>query len=395
MITGPTVVLPKDLPMPVQSGAELSDHSRMPFLVYRDQIGAPSEIAFLRRQYIGFTRLEPIWIGRTLLPQANEIGPRLLRLGGSAPWGGLRRLLFRHCHLMPPLALPLLAPVLHAQFARGGALALPPSRFLGLNLVITLHGGDVGKAKNWQHTVLSRRWPAMVAETHAFVCVSQAVAELAERRGVPREKLVILPIGVEVPDRMPLAPRMPSYHLFVGRFVEKKGITVLADAVRHLRAAGDLTRVVCVGDGVLRPVLQALAREVPGVELTGWQPQTEVQRMMAGAWTLLVPSIIATDGDAEGLPSVVPEAMAQGCPVIGSAEGGIAEAVRDGVSGVLVPAGDPSALAAAMARLVREPVLRHSLGQGAYADVGQRLNARVQSAALERLLLRVAQVRPG
>ena len=85
---------------------------------------------------------------------------------------------------------------------------------------------------------------------------------------------------------------------------------------------------------------------------------------MAGAWTLLVPSVLATDGDAEGLPSVVPEAMAQGCPVIGSAEGGIAEAVRDGVSGLLVPAGDPVDLAAAMRRMVQVPALRQTLGQG-------------------------------
>ena len=229
--------------MPAQPSAELSARPRMPFLVYRDQIGAPSEIAFLRRQYIGFTRLEPIWIGRALLPQASEISNHLLRLGGSAPWGGLRRLLFRHCHLTPPLSLPLLVPVLHAQFARGGALALPLARFLGLSLVVTLHGGDVGKAKNWQRTVLSRRWPAVVAEARAFVCVSEAVADLAARRGVPPEKLVILPIGVEVPEQMPPAPRTPSYHLFVGRFVEKKGITVLADAVRRLRAAAT-TRVL-------------------------------------------------------------------------------------------------------------------------------------------------------
>jgi colanic acid/amylovoran biosynthesis glycosyltransferase len=380
--------------MPAQPSATVTGQPpRMPFLVYRDRIGAPSEIAFLRRQYIGFTRLEPVWIGRTLLPRAREVGDRLLRLGGAAPWGGLRRLLFRHCHLMPPIALPPLAPVLHAQFARGGALALPLARFLGLNLVVTLHGGDVGKAKNWQRTVLSRRWPAMVAEAYRFVCVSAAVADLAAHRGVPPAKLVVLPIGVEVPEQMPSGPLGPSYYLFVGRFVAKKGIGVLADAVRRLRAAGDQTRVVCVGDGVLRPVLEALAREVPGVELTGWLPQPEVRRLMADAWALLVPSVVAADGDAEGLPSVVPEALAQGCPVIGSAEGGIAEAVRDGVTGLLVPADDPAALAAAMTRLTREAGLRHRLAQAGFAEVGQTLNARLQSAALEVLLLQASQAR--
>jgi colanic acid/amylovoran biosynthesis glycosyltransferase len=367
------------------------DAVRSPFLVYRDRIGTPSEIGFLRRQYIGFDRLEPIWIGRTILPQAGQISDRIVRLGGTAPWGGLRRLLFRHCHLMPPVALPPLAPVLHAQFARGGALALPLARFLGLNLVVTLHGGDVGKNRNWQGTVLARRWPAVVAEAKVFICVAAAVADLASWHGVPAAKLIVLPIGVEVPATLPTPPRAPTCHLFVGRFVEKKGIGILADAVRRLRASGDQTPVVCVGDGTLRPVLQDLAREVPGVELTGWVSQAEVGRLMGTAWTLLVPSVVAADGDAEGLPSVVPEAMAQGCPVIGSAEGGIAEAVTDGVSGLLVPPGNPVALAAAMRRLTADVPLRHRLGQGAFAAVGRTLNARVQSAALQDVLLRAAQ----
>jgi glycosyltransferase involved in cell wall biosynthesis len=134
--------------------------------------------------------------------------------------------------------------------------------------------------------------------------------------------------------------------------------------------------------------LEAVARELPGVELTGWLPQSEVQRLMASASSVLVPSIVAPDGDTEGLPSVVPEAMAQGCPVIGSAEGGIAEAVRNGVSGLLVPPGDPASLAGAMAQMTEQPELRNRLGQGAFAEVTRRLNARAQSAALEDLLLR-------
>jgi glycosyltransferase involved in cell wall biosynthesis len=280
--------------------------------------------------------------------------------------------------------------VLHAQFARGAALALPLARFLGLRLVVTLHGGDIGKARNWNGTALARRWPGVIAEAVSFVCVSAAVADLAAYRGVPRAKLVVLPIGVEIPVALPPAPPTPPYHLFVGRFVAKKGIAVLADAVRRLRAAGDPTRVVCVGDGALRPVLQDLARDVSGVELTGWLPQPEVQRLMAAAWSLLVPSVVAPDGDAEGLPSVVPEAMAQGCPVIGSSDGGIAEAVRDGVSGLWVPAGDPAALAAAMTRLTGEPTLRQTLGEQAFARARQALNARIQSAALESLLLHAA-----
>ena len=359
---------------------------RRPFLVYRDRIGAPSEIAFLRRQYVGFTRLEPVWTGRVLLPRATEVGSRLQRIGGDGSLGVVRRLLFRQCGMAPPLPIRGLAPVVHAQFARGGALALPLARALNARLVITLHGGDVGKDKNWSGTMLSRRWAATIAATSHVVCVSAAVAEVAARRGVPEAKLTVLPIGVEVPTAPTLPPAQPSYHLFVGRFVEKKGIAVIADAVRRLRAGGDGTPVVVVGDGPLRPVIDALARDVPGIERAGWLSPEAVKARMAGAWSLLVPSVIAANGDAEGLPSVVPEAMAQACPAIGSNEGGIAEAIRHDVTGLLVPPGDAAALADAM-RSMLDPAVRNRLGQAGFGIVATELNARIQSVRLEALLL--------
>ena len=363
--------------------------SGTPLLVYRDRIGAPSEIQFLRRQYLGFTRLTPVWVGRHIMPQSPALGGRALLLGGSGPSGWLHRALFRHFGHVPMLPLDRMAPVLHAQFARGGALALPLAQALDLRLVVTLHGGDVSKARNWTGTVQARRWPAVVAMASRFVCVSGAVADLALAHGVPADKLVVLPIGVEVPPAPPPRQAGPPCHLFVGRFVPKKGIGVLADAVRRLRASGDTTPVVCVGDGPERPTLEALARDTGGVMLSGWLPPEAVATRMAQAWSLLVPSVVAPDGDAEGLPSVIPEAMAQACPVIGSKQGGIAEAVQHETTGLLIPPGDPIALAEAMHRLVSEPELRHGMGQAAFAFVSTHLNAHVQSAALENLLLEV------
>ena len=358
-----------------------------PFLVYRDRIGAPPEIGFLRRQYIGFTRLHPVWIGRTLLPDAGQISPDLLRLGGNLPFGPLNRLLYRHLGRIPPIGIAGLAPVLHAQFARGGALALPLARTLGLRLVVTLHGGDVSKQKNWQRTVLAQRWPALVDQAAGFVCVSAAVAEIAAARGVPAAKLTVLPIGVEIPGQPPL--RRPACHLFVGRFVEKKGLIVLADAIRRLRQQGDQTPLMCVGDGPLRPMLETLARQVPAVSLAGWLPPDAVRARMANAIALLVPSVIASDGDAEGLPSVIPEAMAQGCPVIGSDQGGIAEAIRHRETGLLVPPGDAASLAEAMHQIAALPELGTALGAAGFAYATTDLNAHTQSAKLENLLLPV------
>jgi glycosyltransferase involved in cell wall biosynthesis len=352
--------------------------------VYRDRIGVASEIAFSRRQYLGFRTLRPVWIGRMVLPDADQISPSTIRVGG------VRGLLLRHFGMVPPIDFSAFVPVVHAQFARGGALALPLARTMGAKLVVTLHGGDVGKAKNWRpHTVLARRWAGVMTQTYRFVCVSHAVAEMAARRGVPEHLLTVLPIGVEVPGSPPETARDGKL-LFAGRFVEKKGILVLAEAMRLLRAGGDQTMLICAGDGPLRPMLETLAREVSGVELVGWLSQPALAERMRRALALVVPSVVAKDGDAEGLPSVVPEAMAHGCMVIGTNEGGIAEAVTDAATGLLVTPGDAGSLAAAMHRLSSERDLAARLARAAFIDVGRRLNAIRQSEALETILLAAA-----
>ncbi len=364
--------------------------------VYRDHLVPSSEVEFLRRQYLGFASLRPVWVGRQVRPGAAEaLGAPVVRLGGTGPMAALRGVLFKQFGLVPPLPPEWqggAVRVLHAQFARGGALALPLAAALGVPLVVTLHGGDVAKRSGRQpFNILAQRWPRLVAQAARFVCVSHHIAGVAAARGVPEAKLTVLPIGVPIPASVPpsaLGGR--GYFLFVGRFVEKKGLPVLAAAVRALRAAGDTTPVVCVGDGPLRPLLEALAQEVGGVELPGWLPLAAVQSRMAGARALLVPSVTARDGDTEGLPSVIPEAMALGCPVIGSSHPAVAEGFVPGESGMLVPEGDGLALAAAMRALTGEPALRASMGLAAREFAATRLNALRQSAALEQLLMREA-----
>src|SRR3978361_2289821 len=88
--------------------------STQPFLAYRDRLGVKSEIGFLRRQYIGFTHLHPVWTGRILLPDALQLGAPLHRLGGNVLFGPLHRFLFRHFGRMPAMNLGG-ASVLHAQ----------------------------------------------------------------------------------------------------------------------------------------------------------------------------------------------------------------------------------------------------------------------------------------
>jgi glycosyltransferase involved in cell wall biosynthesis len=187
-------------------------------------------------------------------------------------------------------------------------------------------------------------------------------------------------------------PAGPPEFLCVGRFVEKKGIAHLIEAARILRDRGSPARLVVIGDGPLKTALEAQARGLPTVAFTGWLPAPEVRRRLRAAMALCVPSVVSQDGDADGLPTVILEAMADGVPVIGSRQAGIAEAVEDGASGLLVPPGSPAALAEAIETMLGRPEWTAALGAAARRTVEQRFNAATQSRLLEDTLLEVAQM---
>jgi glycosyltransferase involved in cell wall biosynthesis len=178
--------------------------------------------------------------------------------------------------------------------------------------------------------------------------------------------------------------------LFVGRFVEKKGVVHLLKAMRALESQSAAVDLVLIGDG---PIAEALKRQASGLKharFLGWLPNDEVRRFMRGALALCVPSVAARRGDAEGLPNVVLEAMACAVPVIGSRAGGIAEAVEHGRTGFLVPQADPRAIADAAGRLLGDAALHRRMGDAARTAATARFGAITQSRLLEDALLAVS-----
>jgi colanic acid/amylovoran biosynthesis glycosyltransferase len=363
-------------------------------LIYRDVILPASEEAFMRRQYIGFSRLQPLWVGRRTTPVAEAAGLAVHRLGGTGPLGVVRRALFKEAALVPDIAAlrALATVVIHAQFGRGGALALPLARALNIPLVVTFHGGDAHKDKHYRSGfppgLFARRLPALMAETRRFVCVSESVRTKLLARGFPPEKLMVLPIGTDIPREIPPRP-LEGPILFVGRLVPKKGVSVLIDALQQLRAEGREPEALIAGDGPLADDLRLQAKGLARLSFLGWQKPETVALLMREAALLVVPSIAASDGDAEGLPSVAMEAMALGLPVLGSDDAGLTGVVIPGETGVMVPARDARALAAAIARLLADPAERQRLGDAAADLMRRNFDARMQSRRLEALLLEV------
>lgn len=370
---------------------------RETLLVYRHRLAPLSEVGFLQRFYIGFERLAPVWLGCRLDAGARALTGEKLILGRTGPLGALDRALFRHFGLLPPMPdLQARRPrLLHAHFGRGGALALPIARALQIPLVVTFHGGDATKERHYRRRlvppVYQRRLAALMREAALFVCVSEFVRDRLLTRGFPPGKLEVIRQGVEI-DATPPAMEVADDRaiLFVGRFVEKKGLPQLIEAMRIIESRGIEARLELIGDGPLAGALRDRARGLKRVSFRGWLPNAEVRRAMRRALALCVPSVTASDGDAEGLPTVIFEAMAEGLPVVGSRHAGIAEAVEHGRTGLLVPEGDPRALADALIELIESPELRRRLGAAARDAAARRFDAVEQSRRLEAALLRVA-----
>ncbi|MDQ4038803.1 MAG: glycosyltransferase [Actinomycetota bacterium] len=244
----------------------------------------------------------------------------------------------------------------HGYFAHAPAsVAAAAAKLRGLPYGFSAHALDVRKTPRSELARLARQASVVVS------CNRETAAEVALAAGT---QPVLVPHGVDLAAFTPSAPPAAATVelLAVGRMVEKKGFAVLLSALAELDHA---FRLRLVGDGPLREQLtaQVQASGLSGpVQLVGRQTHATLPAMYAAADVVIVPSVVDRNGDRDGLPNVVLEAMASGRPVVASDVAAISDAVSDGVTGTLVPPGDAGALAAALAKQIADPGLRAAMG---------------------------------
>jgi len=233
------------------------------------------------------------------------------------------------------------------------------------------------------------------AAASAIVAVSAGVADhLCARHPAAAARVHVLANGVD-PERFPPGPARSSAAPFtvgfVGTLKPWHGLAVLAEAFARLRAAGPRARLLVVGDGPERPALEAALLRL-GVRhaatLTGAVAPAAVPRLMAEMDVAVAPYPPLEPFYFS--PLKVVEALAAGLPVVASRLGRLADLVRDGGTGLLVPPGDPDALAAALARLAADPEWRRRLGRAGRAEV---LEHHTWDAVVARMLDLVAPAR--
>ncbi len=197
------------------------------------------------------------------------------------------------------------------------------------------------------------------------------------------------------PSRAPAGdvPRILS----VGRSVEKKGFRDLIEACRLLRARGLAFFCEIVGGGPLEAELQAQidAAQLGGmVQLLGPHPQAEVRRLLSRAQLFVLACVVEVDGGSDNLPTVLIEAMVAGVPVISTRVAGVPEMIADGEDGLLAPPNAPSALAASMERLLRDPALAEGLAQRGRKSAAGKFAIEQTTRELQCLLVEHAGIIP-
>jgi colanic acid/amylovoran biosynthesis glycosyltransferase len=356
-------------------------------LVYRDTILPISE-TFIKAQAESMARYLVRYCGMDSARPSLALSSDVALLNPDPSWkSSLRLSLYNRLDFAPGFKALIKSwgvSLIHAHFAPDGLRALPLARFLKVPLIVTLHGYDITKRDE-----PSKNYRALWKEADLFLCVSDFIRRSAIEKGFPRDKLLVHYIGVDeskfsaIPEN---SVKSPNKVLFVGRLVEKKGCQYLISAMREVQDVIPDAKLTIIGDGPLRASLQVQAKTLGVIcDFLGAQDSTVISRHMHEAAVFCVPSVTAGDGDSEGFGIVFIEAQAAGVPVVSFRHGGIPEAVKDGVTGLLAPERDVSGLAKNIIRYLTDEELRHAAGKAGMDFVHEHYRLAEQTAKLESI----------
>ncbi len=298
---------------------------------------------------------------RSACPQSIKVTPlHLDGLGDVAAAFQLAKILLRGKHM-----------IVHSHMFWGSLFASPIAWACGVPVIIeTLHGSEAWRTGWKSHVNIDR----VISE---FMTMHIAVSDydlrhLAGRKHIPVEKIRVIHNGIDLHrftgrrterecmrQSIGLAEKDHAL-ILVARFHPGKGHRVLLAAMRLLLDAHPDLHLICVGEGEGLEEIKLLSHELDLAEhlhFVGYQ--RDVQAWLQAADINVLPSFY------EGFPLTVLEAMASGLPTIASCVGGIPEAIEDGVSGLLVPAGNPGKLAGAISSLLLDTSARERMGEAA------------------------------
>src|ERR1700736_3752836 len=355
------------------------------------------------RQITGLRRVQPI-----VIAQKREHADRFpfdkIDIAGKPPTHFLRRFWSRQIRNKPwqisARELRALtevlnrenAQLLHIFFGHIAVHLLPLIRAWSKPSIVSFHGADV--LVDMEKPAYRRATKQMLdAVTRVFVrsaSLQRAVIEL----GCDENKIDIVRTGIPL-DQFPFRDReFPANgewrFVQASRLIEKKGLATTLHAFTHFLTQYPNATLTIAGEGPMLCELKELTRKLRidnRVALPGFVSQEKLRDIFYESDIFLHPSETGRDGNQEGIPNSMLEAMASGLPVFATNHGGIPEAIENGVSGILVPERDHAALAHVLLEAVQDRHLLSRLAQCGAKAVAEKFDQRIQVLQLETLYL--------
>jgi len=290
--------------------------------------------------------------------------------------------------------------VIHAQFGFNAVRILPLAKLLQIPLVVSFHGLDASKLLRRRSYRNGLR--EVFDYVSAIVVCNPAMAQALPLTEQQQQKVRWIPYGINLQhfsgERAAKRGTSALNVLHVGRFVEKKGVPDLIRAFADVNRVNKEVVLHLVGNGPQEAEVRALVDRFhlgESVVFHGWKSPEEVKQLMAQADLFVLNSRVASDGDSEGLPVGLLEAMAMSLPVVSTRHAGIPLEVEHGVSGLLVAEKDTSALSGAMLELLSNETQRLAFGQAARLRVEAQFTMEAMHQALLHCYQSAAEAGPN
>jgi glycosyltransferase involved in cell wall biosynthesis len=284
------------------------------------------------------------------------------------------------------------ARLLHIYFGHIAVHLLPLIRAWKHPLIVSFHGADV--MVDMDKPAYREATLQMLDAVTLVLVRSESLRRALVDLGCDPKKIEIQRTGIpleEFPFRERAIPKNGEWQFVqAGRLIEKKGLPVTLRAFSTFLKQHPHATLKIAGEGPLLPELQNFARELGvtnRVSFTGFVSQEQLREIYYGSHIFLHPSQTGLDGNQEGIPNSMLEAMATGLPVFATKHGGIPEAIENGVSGVLVPERDDEALAQALLNAAQDPDFLSRIGHAGAEAVQKNFDLSTQAQRLEEIYL--------